>query len=215
MLTRPSSLQVPGGLRCGGLNSKAEMYETLSCLPMTVKENLDRAALKVSHKQWLALELSERQLIRDLPGDTDSQLRELSDLVHRLVLQRCGEKPPLMSAVQQHDALPPVELPTDLAANARELGIELAPDHAVMMILGLVRQLHSFLSVGDKGRLEYRGLRQPLLRCRRHACRHSCGGSNRSCDPPSPEALQCPPALLRSPAPARGNRERAQRHFSS
>jgi hypothetical protein len=133
MLTRPSSLQVPGGLRCGGLNSKAEMYETLSCLPMTVKENLDRAALKVSHKQWLALELSERQLIRDLPGDTDSQLRELSDLVHRLVLQRCGEKPPLMSAVQQHDALPPVELPTDLAANARELGIELAPDHWALL----------------------------------------------------------------------------------
>jgi hypothetical protein len=70
---------------------EAEMYETLSCLPMTVKKSLDRAALKVSHKQWLALELSERRTIRELPGETDSQLRELSDLVHRLVLKRMSD----------------------------------------------------------------------------------------------------------------------------
>jgi hypothetical protein len=112
---------------------EAEMYEALSCLPMTVKKNLDRAALKISHKQWLALELSERRLIRDLPGDTDSQLRELSDLVHRLVLKRCSEKPTLMSAEQQYDALPPVELPADFAANARELGIELTGDQWAML----------------------------------------------------------------------------------
>jgi hypothetical protein len=133
---------------------EAEMYETLSCLPMTVKKNLDRAALKISHKQWLALELGERRLIRDLAGDTDSQLREFSNLGHRLVLQRCGEKPALISAKQQHDALPPVELPTDLAANARGLGIELTRDqwalldgderYVLMKLGGTGRVKHNF-----------------------------------------------------------------------
>ena len=65
---------------------EAEMYETLSCVPMAVREKLDRAAIKISHQQWLALELSERRFIRELSVDTDRQLRELSDLIHRLIL---------------------------------------------------------------------------------------------------------------------------------
>jgi hypothetical protein len=68
-----------------------------------------------------------------LPGDTESQLRELSDLIHRLVLERCHENPAILSAEQQQAASPPLELPAQLAANARGLGIELSRDQWVML----------------------------------------------------------------------------------
>jgi hypothetical protein len=107
---------------------EAEMYETLSCVPMTVREKLDRAAIKISHQQWLALELSERQMIRELPVDTDQQLSELSALINRFVRERCGATPSMMSSEQQLAAFPSLELPTNLAANARALGLELSQD---------------------------------------------------------------------------------------
>jgi hypothetical protein len=105
---------------------EADMYEALLCVPMVVRERLDRAAIKISHQQWLALELSERRLICELSVDTDRQLPELSDLINRLVLERSGTVPTIMSSEQQLAAFPSLELPAHLAANARALGIELS-----------------------------------------------------------------------------------------
>lgn len=50
---------------------ESEMYQTLSCLPMMVRDKLDRAALKVSQRQWLSLELHKRRLIYESPADTE------------------------------------------------------------------------------------------------------------------------------------------------
>ena len=53
-------------------------------------------------------------------------------------------------------------------------------EHVVMMILALVRQLHSVVSMGRQQRLEHRRLRGALLRPGRDARRQFCFGKNRT-----------------------------------
>jgi hypothetical protein len=107
---------------------EADMYESLSCVPMTVRKKLDRAAIKISHQQWLSLELSDRRMIRELQVDTDHQLLQLTKLIRRLVQERCGTTPSTMSSEQQLAAFPSSELPTNLATNARAAGLKLGQD---------------------------------------------------------------------------------------
>jgi hypothetical protein len=105
---------------------EADIYETLSCVPMMVREKLDHVAIKISLEQWLKFALHERRQICALPIDTARDLRKLSDLIRRLVREHCGEEPSTLSADQRQAAFPTLELPAHLAANASALGFNLS-----------------------------------------------------------------------------------------
>jgi hypothetical protein len=106
-------------------NFEDELYRSLSCLPMVAKYKLDRAGLKVSQRQWLALEIAERQSICEAPDATVPQMRDFSAFVRRLVQQRCGEPPTPLSLEQRKAAVPPSELPPMLIERAQTVGLEL------------------------------------------------------------------------------------------
>jgi hypothetical protein len=104
---------------------EADIYETLSCVPMAMRDKLDCAGLKISLEQWQSFKLSQRRRLCDLPIDTSEQLATFSDLIHQLMFKHCGAAPKNLSTEQQLAARPPSIVPELLTTNASLVGSEL------------------------------------------------------------------------------------------
>ncbi len=104
---------------------EAEIYETLSCIPMAVRAKLDRAAVKIALEQWLALGMAERRWLCEHPTATAQEVESFAESVCRLVAQHSGAAPPRLSSEQQQSAFANAQLQERVAANARLCGFEL------------------------------------------------------------------------------------------
>ena len=102
-----------------------ELYTTLSCLPLAARYKLDAIGIKISIKQWLALEMKERRAICEMPADSDEEQRLMFEVVCRLISQRCGEQPTLLSDEQRASAFQIAQLSEAIARQAGSLGYEL------------------------------------------------------------------------------------------
>jgi hypothetical protein len=80
---------------------EADIYETLSCVPMMVRAKLDRVAIKVSLQQWLALDLTGRRLICEAPVETTQQCLDFAGLIKGPVRMRSANEPATLSMEQQ------------------------------------------------------------------------------------------------------------------
>src|SRR5277367_3217666 len=87
-------------------NFEAEVYESLSCVPMAVRRKLDRAGVKVGLKQWQALGRGERLAICHLPAASDEEVEALH-LFIREAVARGGTEPTTLSAADRAGAEPP------------------------------------------------------------------------------------------------------------
>jgi hypothetical protein len=56
---------------------EADIYKTLSCVPMSVREKLERAAIKNRLEQWLYFDRGRRRLC-SYPLDTEQRIREFA-----------------------------------------------------------------------------------------------------------------------------------------
>ncbi len=104
---------------------ETELYTRLTCLPLAARHKLDMIGIKVSIKQWLALEMNERRTLCEMPAESEQERRTLSEFVCGLILQRCGERPAALSLEQQASVIPPSQPPTSIAEQASALGYEL------------------------------------------------------------------------------------------
>ena len=104
---------------------ETELYTTLTCLPLAARHKLDIIGIKVSIKQWLALEMNERHTLCEMPADSEQERRTLSEFICRLIAQRCGEQPAALSPEQQASVIPPSQPPTGIAEQASALGYDL------------------------------------------------------------------------------------------
>jgi len=102
-----------------------ELYSTLSCLPLAVRYKLDSIGIKITIKQWLALDMDDRRAICEKPAGNDEERRLMTDYVCRLIAQRSGEKPSFLSIEQQATALQTRHMPAAIAEQAGSLGYEL------------------------------------------------------------------------------------------
>jgi hypothetical protein len=105
-------------------NFEAEVYETLSCVPMAVRRKLDRAGVKVGLKQWQALGRGERLAICHLPATTDEEVEALH-LFIREAVARGGTEPTALSDADRAGAEPPADPPGALVEQADILGFRL------------------------------------------------------------------------------------------
>lgn len=101
---------------------EADLYTTLTCLPLAARYKLDTIGIKITIKQWLALEMNERRAICAMPADSECERQAMSEFVNRLISQRCGERPALLSQEQQALAFAPSQLPAGIAEQATALG---------------------------------------------------------------------------------------------
>jgi hypothetical protein len=101
---------------------EAEMYASLSCLPLAAKMAFDTVGLKISRAQWQALDADERRQLCEMRTDSDAERRQFSALAIKTVQRRCGETLKRLPDEKRAAAMPPEELPPELAEKAKSLG---------------------------------------------------------------------------------------------
>jgi hypothetical protein len=104
---------------------EAQLKADLSCPTIAARQKLDALRIKISRKQWLALEMDERRKINDLPAETDLEKRQFTQFVINTVEQRSGEPPSVLTTEQHEAAIPTDVMPRSIADKAREHGFEL------------------------------------------------------------------------------------------
>ncbi|MBV8361699.1 MAG: hypothetical protein JO189_27745, partial [Deltaproteobacteria bacterium] len=60
---------------------EAEIYESLSCLPMAARRKLDRLGLKISLEQWQRLSRAERLMICHAPASMPDECEVLKSFI--------------------------------------------------------------------------------------------------------------------------------------
>jgi hypothetical protein len=133
---------------------EAEIYESLSCLPMAARRKLDRLGLKISLEQWQRLSRGERLMICHAPASMPDECEVLRLFIHEVAIARSGLPPRPLSDESRKEAEPPAEPPPPLVVNANALGVALtARDweqlddderYALIKLGGASRPSHNF-----------------------------------------------------------------------
>jgi hypothetical protein len=104
---------------------EAEVYESLSCVPMQARRKLDALGIKVHLAQWQQLSRGERLMICHAPANLDDERDALRIFIDEVTLARTGTPPKELGEDARRGASPPASPPEVLVANARERGVEL------------------------------------------------------------------------------------------
>jgi hypothetical protein len=70
---------------------EADFVRTLRCIPMCVRFKLDRAAIKLSLRQWSRFTLADRQRLRRLPCGTPAEIEAYRGVLIDLIALRSGD----------------------------------------------------------------------------------------------------------------------------
>lgn len=133
---------------------EAEIYQSLSCLPMAARRKLDRLGLKISLEQWQRFSRGERLMICHAPAASPEECDTLKLFIDEIATARTGIPPRPLSDESRKEAEPPMEPPRALVANAQALGIELTgrvwkqldddERYALVKLGGTPRPSHNF-----------------------------------------------------------------------
>jgi hypothetical protein len=133
---------------------EAEIYESLSCLPMAARRKLDRLGLKISLEQWQRLSRGERLMICHAPASMPDECEALRLFIHEVTMARSGFPPRPLSDDSRKEAEPVAEPPAALVTNANSLGVALTARewerlddderYALIKLGGAPRPSHNF-----------------------------------------------------------------------
>ncbi|MGD1936929.1 MAG: nitrate reductase associated protein [Cyanophyceae cyanobacterium] len=70
-----------------------DFVDSLRCIPMQVRYNLDRCGVKLKLHHWHHLNEEERRLLVALPCDSEADRTTYRKTLHDMVLLRSGERP--------------------------------------------------------------------------------------------------------------------------
>ena len=104
---------------------EAEIYQSLSCLPMAARRKLDRLGLKISLQQWQQLSRAERLMICHAPATMPEECEVLRSFIDEVALARSGLPPRPLADASRKEAEPATEPPAILVANADKFGFAL------------------------------------------------------------------------------------------
>ncbi|MBV8054896.1 MAG: hypothetical protein JO071_06615 [Deltaproteobacteria bacterium] len=133
---------------------EAEVYESLSCVPMAARRKLDRLGLKISLEQWQRLSRSERLMICHAPASMPDECEVLRSFIDEVTVARSGLPPRPLSDESRKEAEPAAQPPPALVANASKLGVVLSARewerlddderYALIKLGGLTQPSHNF-----------------------------------------------------------------------
>src|SRR5215831_13312096 len=101
---------------------EAEIYESLSCVPMQARRKLDAVGIKVGLAQWQQLGRGERLMICHAPANSPEECAALKLFIEEATMARAGSRPKELSEEVRRGATPPPAPPPRLTAHARDLG---------------------------------------------------------------------------------------------
>jgi hypothetical protein len=102
---------------------EADIYQSLSCLPMAARRKLDRLGLKISLEQWQRLSRGERLMICHAPASMSDECQALRLFINEVAIARSGSPPRALSEEISKEAEPPAAPPPSLVTNANALGV--------------------------------------------------------------------------------------------
>lgn len=139
---------------------EAEIYQSLSCVPMAARRKLDRLGLKISLEQWQRFSRGERLMICHAPAAAPEECEALKLFIDEVSVARTGIPPRPLSGESMKAAEPPMEPPPALVANAHGLGIALSgreweqldddERYALVKLGGTPRPSHNFKAALDE-----------------------------------------------------------------
>ncbi|MBN3909829.1 MAG: nitrate reductase associated protein [Nostoc sp. NMS1] len=108
---------------------EADFVDSLRCIPMQVRCNLDTCGIKLKLSDWNQLTTAERQALVELPCTTETEIQSYREHIQQLILQRTGI-PATELPIELHPAwLDSSTVPPSLQEKAREIGVNLTPQH--------------------------------------------------------------------------------------
>ena len=107
---------------------EAEIYQSLSCVPMQARRKLDAVGIKVHLAQWQQLGRGERLMICHAPANSPEECAALKLFIEEVTLARAGSLPKELSAEVRRSATPPPIPPSRLIDHARDLGTDLTQE---------------------------------------------------------------------------------------
>lgn len=108
---------------------EAEIYESLSCVPMQARRKLDAVGIKIGLAQWQQLGRGERLMICHAPANLPEECEALRVFVAEATMNRAGSAPKELPAEARRGANPPPSPPERLVAHARSFGRNLTQDN--------------------------------------------------------------------------------------
>ena len=138
---------------------EAEVYDSLSCLPMAARRKLDQLGIKIGLEQWQQLGRGERLMICHAPTASAEETEALRIFINEVTLAKCGTKPKELPEETRQSAKPPAAAPALLVENARASGVALTPavwaalddDQRYALIkLGVEKQSHNLKAALDE-----------------------------------------------------------------
>jgi hypothetical protein len=102
---------------------EAEVYESLSCLPMAARRKLDLLGIKISLDQWQHLGRGERLMICHAPTNSAEESEALRLFINETTMAKAGSAPKELAMEIRQSARPPKAPPPRLIENAKSLGV--------------------------------------------------------------------------------------------
>jgi hypothetical protein len=137
---------------------EAEVYESLSCLPMVARRKLDELGIKIGLEQWQKLGRGERLMICHAPTASDEEAAALRLFIDE-TLAKFGSAPKSLPAEKRQGLKPPSSAPEQLVASAQQSGVALTQSawsaldddqRYVLIKLGVEKQSHKLKAALDE-----------------------------------------------------------------
>jgi hypothetical protein len=102
---------------------EAEFVDSLRCIPMQVRYNLDTCGIKLKLSDWNHMTQAERQALVILPCTTETEIQTYQEYLQQLILERTGTPPSTLPIDPYPAWLDSNNLPVNLQEKAQEIGI--------------------------------------------------------------------------------------------
>lgn len=104
-----------------------DFADSLRCVPMRVRYNLDTCGVKLKLTHWHALSRGDRQLLLDLPCRSEAEIAAYRQRVHDLVAAQGGDRPADLPIDPQPDWLNADQIPDSVQQQGQRVGVCLTP----------------------------------------------------------------------------------------
>lgn len=104
---------------------EADFVDSLRCIPMQVRCNLDTCGIKLKLSDWNQMTTAQRQALVELPCTTETEIQSYREHIQELILQRTSI-PATKLPIDPHPAwLNSATVPPSLQEKAEEIGVTL------------------------------------------------------------------------------------------
>ncbi|MDJ0674089.1 MAG: nitrate reductase associated protein [Calothrix sp. MO_167.B42] len=105
---------------------ESDFVNTLHCIPMQIRMNLDTCGIKLKLAHWNQLSDEERQTLVEKPCGTESEIVAYSNFLQGLVVEKTGSPASEIAVESAPPWMNATNIPATTKQKAAEFGIDIA-----------------------------------------------------------------------------------------